>query len=70
MEQAQVLRVIKSLVDLEMQGIRIRSINTEMVPDPEDPDFLDPVVVIKYQRDDQKQEHEVRVYVDGSMSDF
>ena len=70
MERAQVLRVIKSLVDLEMQGIKIRSIKTEMVPDPEDPDFLDPVVVIKYQRDDQKQEHEVRVYVDGSMSDF
>lgn len=74
MEQKQVLRVIQSLVDLETQGISISSISTEMVPDPDDPDFLDPVVSIKYTREhectDDEQEHEVRVYADGSMSDF
>lgn len=74
MHNAQVHRVIVSLAELYAQGISVLSINTKLVPSPEDPDFLDPVVVIKYTRpyeyDEDKTEHEVRVYDDGSASDF
>ena len=70
MHKAQVRRVIVSLAELYNQSISVHSISTKLVPSPEDPDFLDPVVVIKYQREDQDREHEVHVYVDGSASDF
>lgn len=70
MPQEQVLRVIKSLVDLQSQCCSVNRISTDMVPSPEDPDFLDPVVVIAYSRGDQTDQHAVRVYCDGSMSDF
>ena len=70
MHKAQIHRVIVSLVELYDQGISVHSINTELVSSSEDPDFLDPVVSIKYQREDQDREHEVRVYDDGSASDF
>lgn len=70
MHKAQIRRVIVSLVELYNQGISVHDISTKLVSSPEDPDFLVPVVVIKYQRDDQDEEHEVRVYCDGAASDF
>lgn len=72
--EKQVLRVSKSLVDLLGNGCRIDNIATHMVPDAEDQDFLDPVVVITYRRryeyDEDQAKHTVKVFCDGSMSDF
>lgn len=72
--EKQVLRVAKSLVDLLGNGCRIDSIATRMVPDAEDQDFLDPVVAITYQRryehGKDQAKHTVKVFCDGSMSDF
>lgn len=74
METKQVMRTAHALAELVENGMHVQSIKTEMVPDPEDPDFLDPIVVIKYIRkyeyEDEAEEHEVKVYWDGSMSDF
>jgi len=72
--EKQVTRVIKSLADLLGNGCHVDSIVTNMVPDAEDPDFLDPVVVITYRRryeyDEDQAKHTVKVFCDGSMSDF
>lgn len=74
MPQEQVLRVVRSLVELISQGCSVDNISTNDVPSPEDPDFLDKVVVITYRRryeyDEEQSEHTVKVYCDGSMSDF
>ena len=70
MEYQQLSRVISVLSDMVAQGIEVENITTEMAEDPLDPDFLEPVVSIKYQRSDQQTDHEIRVYYDGSMSDF
>lgn len=71
MQRAQIRRAIVSLVELYNQGISVHSINTELREIPsDDAGFLTPVIVIKYQCDDQTSEHEVRVYEDGCASDF
>lgn len=71
MYEVQIHRVIVSLAELFAQGISVHSINTEYREGlPDDVKFKEPIVSIKYQRDDQKSEHEVRVYCDGSASDF
>lgn len=71
MQRAQIHRVIVSLAELYSQGISVHSINTELRKLPsDDAGFTTPVVVIKYQCDDQTSEHEVRVYEDGCASDF
>lgn len=74
MPKKQVFRVAKSLIDLLSNECRVDNIVTHMVPSAEDPDFLDPVVVITYRRryeyDEDQAEHIVKVFCDGSMSDF
>lgn len=74
MRDKQLLRTITSLSSLYNNGCSVNSISTELVPSPEDPDFLDPVIVIKYTRpyeyDEKMTAHKVKVYDDGSASDF
>lgn len=69
MEQKQLKRVAISLAELAAQGISVEDIRIDHVPCADDPDFLDPVVVIKY-LDAQLRKHEIKVYYDGSLSDF
>lgn len=73
MRDKQLLRVITSLSSLYNKGCSVGSISTELVPSPEDLDFLDPVVIIEYIRpyeyDEKLTEHKVKVYDDGSASD-
>ena len=74
MEQKQLKRVAISLAELAAQGASVKDIHIDYVPCIDDPDFLDPVVVITYRRgyeyDEDQVEHTIKVYCDGSLSDF
>ena len=70
MTPSQTKRTIIALTELYQQEIDVESITSKLVPNSEDPELVDPVVVIKYNLDGDQREHEINIYWDGSMSDF